>query len=244
MLIEAVDDSVLGLCVLTIIIMVATAHVAYQNRPVASIHEANVEAVNEARERLRAEQNARQPPTNGNDTCPICLSAFEFACQTNCGHYFCGLCILAYHDQVGQGFRAMTCPCCRTRLDLLIPAFTVEERLQSEQNETREQVSRRLHIFNRRFSNEPRTMWEQVRDSPNLVWRLFHDLFSGSGFVMLFYFRVVFLLLAMVCYLLSPFDVIPERVFGVLGLVDDMFLFMVFFVIMSSIYRSELLRSA
>ena len=32
--------------------------------------------------------------------CPICLGDVAFAIETNCGHVFCGQCIISYYDTV------------------------------------------------------------------------------------------------------------------------------------------------
>lgn len=40
--------------------------------------------------------NRNPPPRDQDNPCPICLDTFSFMCGTNCGHYFCCTCFLAY----------------------------------------------------------------------------------------------------------------------------------------------------
>ena len=59
-----------------------------------------------------AEPAPERAPAAGT-ACPICLSDVASAVQANCGHWYCGGCILSYwrHDSRGGG--QLRCPCCR-----------------------------------------------------------------------------------------------------------------------------------
>ena len=54
---------------------------------------------------------------------------------------------------------------------------------------------------------------------PTLLQQMLSRLCSLRGMAIA---RIVFVLLSALAYLLSPFDLIPESVFGVVGLVDDL----------------------
>ena len=44
----------------------------------------------------------------------------------------------------------------------------------------------------------------------------------------------------LVIYLLSPFDIIPESVFGILGYIDDLMIVLIVVVYVSFLYRATL----
>jgi len=49
--------------------------------------------------------------------------------------------------------------------------------------------------------------------------------------------RILLCLAAIVIYLVSPLDVLPEAVFGLIGLLDDLFVVLLVLVYMTIIYR-------
>lgn len=49
--------------------------------------------------------------------------------------------------------------------------------------------------------------------------------------------RIVICFMAAIMYLISPLDLIPEAVFGVLGLLDDMFVVLLLAIYVTMIYR-------
>ena len=79
-----------------------------------------------------ARRNSRQPtastaqnighPTdesNSINTCPICLDNCTLEVLTNCGHSFCGNCIINYWEHAGSLRGTLPCPCCRQHLTML-----------------------------------------------------------------------------------------------------------------------------
>jgi RING finger protein 170 len=53
----------------------------------------------------------------------------------------------------------------------------------------------------------------------------------------MFRIRIVLCFLAALMYLFSPLDIIPEAMFGVLGLLDDVFVLFLLAIYISIIYR-------
>eukprot|EP00116_Pleurobrachia_bachei_P009087 sb/3469349/ len=51
-----------------------------------------------------------KPPS---EPCPICLDEISYPVQTNCGHLFCGSCMLAYWDSASWLLNPLPCPLCR-----------------------------------------------------------------------------------------------------------------------------------
>jgi uncharacterized membrane protein YkvA (DUF1232 family) len=48
----------------------------------------------------------------------------------------------------------------------------------------------------------------------------------------------------MMAYCISPLDVIPECIFGIFGLIDDLFVFFVVFLLISNFYYRNLCRES
>lgn len=81
-----------------------------------------------------------------------------------------------------------------------------------------------------------------LTDVPVILGHLWQELFSDRGpfLVRRLYLGYVFLLLLV--YLLLPFDIIPETVFGLLGFLDDIILIIIALVYISFLYRAYLSR--
>eukprot|EP00117_Sycon_ciliatum_P012609 scpid88833/ scgid5395/ RING finger protein 170; Putative LAG1-interacting protein len=230
-LVEGFGDEVI-LALTTFLVLCATVialHVCSRFRR-RDIHPDHIAQVNEAREQLGIPVDADQihRHADDNDPCPICLGQPQFVVMTNCGHVFCGLCILEYYGRAANLLRAILCPVCRQSVSILLPDFTEADRAHDERE--REDILGRINDYNRRFSGVPRTAWEYIADAPALLSYLWHQLWTGHYLLLMFRVRVLLSIVVMVVYLLSPLDIIPEAVFGLFGLLDDLVL--VVFVIM------------
>lgn len=53
----------------------------------------------------------------------------------------------------------------------------------------------------------------------------------------MFRLRIVLCFIAAVMYLISPLDMIPEAIFGILGLLDDLFVVLLLAIYVTVIYR-------
>ena len=78
---------------------------------------------------------------------------------------------------------------------------------------------------------------EYLQDLPTLLRHFFNEFFSLPGIIRLFNARIYICIIAAVLYLVSPLDIIPEAVFGLLGLLDDVFVLLLFAVYLTIIYR-------
>ena len=65
-----------------------------------------------------------------------------------------------------------------------------------------------------------------------------------SGLMWMFRLRVVLLVLGALLYLVSPLDILPESAFGVLGFLDDIFIFLLLAVYISIFYRQVIAARA
>lgn len=113
-------------------------------------------------------------------------------------------------------------------------------------------VEHRVNSYNRRMAGEPRTvsddnevmcysfilqMTEWYHDAPTLLRHFFQDLFSPHGLLQLWRLRIIVMLICMLLYFLSPFDLLPEAALGVFGLVDDIMLLLIILIYCTIIYR-------
>ena len=63
--------------------------------------------------------------------------------------------------------------------------------------------------------------FQSARDVPTLLRHCVSAVFSQSGLEWMFRFRFVVFTLAALIYLVIPFDLIPEMLLGIIGLIDD-----------------------
>ncbi|XP_038648531.1 E3 ubiquitin-protein ligase RNF170 isoform X3 [Scyliorhinus canicula] len=117
-LIEGVSNQVLLTLAITIAMLGGLATFLYRTEH-QNIHPENRERVRELRQHLQTEalnyQDGleRERPQFYNDmSCPVCLQQAAFPVETNCGHLFCGSCIVAYWTY-GTWLGAVNCPICR-----------------------------------------------------------------------------------------------------------------------------------
>uniref|UniRef100_H3AD78 E3 ubiquitin-protein ligase RNF170 n=2 Tax=Latimeria chalumnae TaxID=7897 RepID=H3AD78_LATCH len=168
-------------------------------------------------------------------SCPVCLQQATFPVETNCGHLFCGPCIIAYWTY-GSWLGAISCPICRQTVTLLFPLFQEESQQQDEQQDARE-ILRNVNDYNRRFSGQPRSLMDRIMDLPTLLRHAFREMFSVGGLFWMFRIRILLCLMGALLYLASPLDFLPEALFGILGFLDDLFVIFLLLIYISIMYR-------
>ncbi|KAI2549867.1 ring finger protein 170 [Homo sapiens] len=112
--IEGVSDQVLVAVVVSFALIATLVYALFRNVH-QNIHPENQELVRVLREQLQTEQDAPAATRQQFYTdmyCPICLHQASFPVETNCGHLFCGACIIAYW-RYGSWLGAISCPICR-----------------------------------------------------------------------------------------------------------------------------------
>uniref|UniRef100_A0A0K2TDF5 E3 ubiquitin-protein ligase RNF170 n=1 Tax=Lepeophtheirus salmonis TaxID=72036 RepID=A0A0K2TDF5_LEPSM len=173
--------------------------------------------------------------------CSICLESVRFAVETNCGHVFCGACLVEYVDRLAT-LSTPTCPYCRQRITMILLYFTPEESqdsLQDADRKLRNFLIEKIKSYNRSYSDEPRSILEQIRDFPILARRLWNMFWDYPDRTTLFFrIRVLIPNVITILYFLSPFDIIPEFLFGIFGLFDDIFI-----ILCGGFYAVNLYRS-
>ncbi|XP_031503807.1 uncharacterized protein LOC116266643 [Nymphaea colorata] len=175
------------------------------------------------------------PPLN--DCCSICHDDFTLACQANCSHWFCGACILrVWHH--GSVLQACKCPICRRTISLLIPCeAALHQRYEPEARQVIEEVEK----YNRSFGGSSLSLIQRIRDMPFLLRRLMRELLDPRrSLPLVFKARMIFSVLVSVIYVISPVDILPEGILGIIGLLDDCLIVLIVFLHLCTMYRSAL----
>jgi RING finger protein 170 len=213
----------------------------------ASAAPANSTAAN-ARNRANqgSEDSRRRSREQNNDLfCPICLSTADYCVESNCGHIFCAQCILDYHER-GTNSRTeflggCKCPNCRRRIDLFDKLWSLEEKnALNNQLPVAVQLNRRLISYNSKFSgSEQRSYFDIVRDSPTLLSRLWSEATASFSNLcaLLLQSRIALGFVIALIYFLIPLDLVPEAVFGLVGLIDDLMVMGGVAVYIANVYR-------
>ncbi|NXX46298.1 RN170 ligase, partial [Tricholaema leucomelas] len=230
--IEGISDQVLVAVVLSFTFIAALVYTLLRNEH-QNIHPENQELVRALRQQLQTEQ---QDASAGDRhrfytdmSCPVCLQQATFPIETNCGHLFCGSCIIAYW-RYGSWLGAIRCPICRQTVTLFLPLFGEDQRDAT-------QVLQDVNDYNRRFSGQPRSIMERIMDLPTLLRHAFREMFSVGGLFWMFRIRIFLCLLGALLYLASPLDFLPEALFGILGFLDDFFVIFLLLIYISIMYR-------
>ncbi|KAM4640650.1 E3 ubiquitin-protein ligase RNF170-like [Discoglossus pictus] len=171
----------------------------------------------------------RQPRYHSDWNCPVCLQTATLPVETNCGHLFCGPCLMAYwkHD---PWLGAVSCPLCRQKVVLLYNEFC-----ENQQDQTGKDIVQDISRYNKRFSGKPRPFTDYLYDLPALLHLALRRIFTMGGLVWIFFLRVVICSFGAIMCLSSPFDVIPDPLCGILSTIDDLVVVFLLLICMMNI---------
>ncbi|KAI4367907.1 hypothetical protein MLD38_016533 [Melastoma candidum] len=175
------------------------------------------------------------PPDD--EECSVCHGPFRVPCQSNCSHWFCGDCImLVWHH--GSPIQPCKCPLCRREITLLVPA---EASMSQGDDSSAAEVLKKVETYNRCFGDSSGGLFQRMQDLPFFIGRLARELAHPERSLP-FIIRVrVFIAIALsVVYVISPVDIVPESVLGIIGYLDDLIIVMICILHVSAIYRSVL----
>ena len=79
-----------------------------------------------------------------------------------------------------------------------------------------------------------------VYDIPALLRHLLRELFTVRGLMLIRRLHLVVIVVLLLVYLILPLDLLPEAVFGILGLIDDIIIIVGTLVYISLVYRAVL----
>ena len=121
-------------------------------------------------------------------------------------------------------------------------------------------VSRQVSSYNQRMSGEPRPVSEAscdpqlhhlllfllllqlmsyLYDVPTLLRHMWRDLFTVHGLLWITRLHILLIFSLPILYLLLPLDILPEAVFGVVGLLDDFLIMAGALIYITLIYRAH-----
>ncbi|CAF1117154.1 unnamed protein product [Adineta steineri] len=249
--IEGISDDAILLFVFTLSLIGLLVYYSNRERN-TNIHPDNRQDVEILRE--RAQQNAQANTANGiipsaltgrprHDVCPICLSdSSVLSVETNCGHLFCGNCIITFWKYQANWMSGMKCPVCRQSVTVLLTCFTTDEET-SPDNGDRQTVINDVRDFNRRFSGAPRSFREYISDIPVLIPYIIRQIFTFQSIAWAYRLRIIFIFFTVIAYIISPLDILPESILGFLGLFDDVLIILCAALYIIIAYREFLSRS-
>jgi len=171
--------------------------------------------------------------------CPICLeTSAEFAVETNCGHKFCAECLLRVWELCTNPNVAISCPSCRGEITLMMPYFTDEEMNEERNAERKTFLMNKIDKYNR--LNIEVSYVNHVRELPTILRHVWAHLWTWDGISVLHKIRIALFLLVGFVYFAVPFDLMPETVLGLFGLIDDVMVLLFVCVQASVIYRATM----
>uniref|UniRef100_A0A8C9G214 RING-type domain-containing protein n=1 Tax=Pavo cristatus TaxID=9049 RepID=A0A8C9G214_PAVCR len=160
-----------------------------------------------------------QQPSNHSDfSCPICLQTVTLPVETNCGHLFCGSCLITYWKH-SPWLGAIICPLCRQKVSHL-PCIHLHY----------DKYKMTSLTYNRRFSGQPRPFADYLYDMPLFLTLALRGIFTWGGLMCIFFLRVVVCSFGTVVCLSSPFDTMPGPLCRTLGTADDMVVISLLFI--------------
>ncbi|KAL2467496.1 RING/U-box protein with domain of unknown function [Forsythia ovata] len=176
-----------------------------------------------------------EPPEN--DFCSICHANFHIPCQANCSHWFCGNCILQVWNH-GSALHPCKCPLCRREITLLVPG---EASSRQRQDPEVAEVLQWIERYNRLYGERANGLMQRMRDLPFLLKRLWQDLINPQrSLPLVMRARVYLAMIVSAIYVISPVDIIPEALLGIIGLLDDFIIVLICFLHVAALYRSVL----
>ncbi|KAM6415368.1 E3 ubiquitin-protein ligase RNF170-like [Rhynochetos jubatus] len=195
----------------------ATSYVFHYMMPKTAVRWCNVLSSSETLLERGMESLQIHPPGNHGDfSCPICLQTATLPVETNCGHVFCGSCLITYWKH-SPWLAAITCPLCRQKV-VLLDNISCEKQLDKPSKQT----VRDIRDYNRRFSGQPRPFADYLCDMPLFLTLALRGIFTWGGLVWIFFLRVAVCSFGTVICLSSPFDMKPGPLCRTLGTADDM----------------------
>lgn len=160
--------------------------------------------------------------------------------------FFCSDCILRVWDENINTVACICCPYCRQDVSMLLCCFTESEASSSSPRavlEEREMLRQRLDHYNRLHSQESYSYMNHFRELPTIMRHVWSELFTWDGLQWLYRLRIGLCMLFGVLYAIMPFDLLPEAMLGVIGLLDDVMVVAFILVQVSVIFRSHVAAS-
>ena len=89
--------------------------------------------------------------------------------------------------------------------------------------------------YNQRWGGD-RSWVQMLRNAPFLFDQLINEIQRGNGRILIRNWQLIMYFISGFLYLLSPLDIIPEAIFGVIGLIDDFMVVIIIVVVMCNTF--------
>ena len=121
---------------------------------------------------------------------------------------------------------------CRQTITLIFLNFNGSEAENVMQE--RPHLVDKIGSYNRRFSGAPRPWIDYIYDIPTLI----RQMWSDTGLDLLMRCRIYVYFGLAIVYVVIPMDILPESVFGIVGMIDDIVVIVIIALYLTSTYRN------
>ncbi|KAG4164793.1 hypothetical protein ERO13_A13G038000v2 [Gossypium hirsutum] len=171
------------------------------------------------------------PPDD--DCCPICFGSFTVPCRSNCGHWYCGSCILQFWNYSSASMPCK-CPMCACKIVNLMP----EASLQQQQDQEVTQVLKSVQRYNLLFVGGALGYIQQkLRQLPFFMKKIFQGLMDPDANDTYIAEMRLFAMLLSIIYRATPFDFLPTGGVGIGRVFDFSAITLVLILRLVGIYR-------
>ncbi|KAK5770650.1 RING finger protein [Gossypium arboreum] len=170
------------------------------------------------------------PPDD--DCCPICFGSFTVPCRSNCGHWYCGSCILQFWNYSSASMPCK-CPMCACKIVNLMP----EASLQQQQDQEVTQVLKSVQRYNLLFVGGALGYIQKLRQLPFFMKKIFRGLMDPDANDTYIAEMRLFAMLLSIIYRATPFDFLPTGGVGIGRVFDFSAITLVLILRLVGIYR-------
>ncbi|KAK8622286.1 hypothetical protein V6N13_117209 [Hibiscus sabdariffa] len=174
---------------------------------------------------------SESPPDD--DCCPICFGSFTVPCRSDCGHWYCGTCILQFWNY-SSASQPCKCPMCACNIVNLMPEATLQ---QQQQNQEVTEVLKSIQRYNLLFLGGARGYIQKVRELPFFIKRMFQGLMDPDTNDTYIAEMRLFAMLLSIIYQATRFDFIPTGGLGIGRVFDFSAMALVLILRLVGIYR-------
>ncbi|XWS54836.1 hypothetical protein CRYUN_Cryun10bG0123600 [Craigia yunnanensis] len=176
---------------------------------------------------------SESPPDD--DCCPICFGSFTVPCRSNCGHWYCGSCILQFWNY-SSASEPCKCPMCTCKIVNLMPDASLLQQQQQQDQEVTE-VLKSVQRYNLLFVGGVRGFIQKVRELPFFIKRMFQGLMDPDANDIYIAEMRIFAMVLSIIYRATPFDFIPTGGLGIGRVFDFSAISLVLILRLVGIYR-------
>jgi len=145
------------------------------------------------------------------DECPMCLEQMKNEVEIRCGHSFCAKCMADYIR--AHPSSVLTCPMCRSSF----LSIFINYELDAEKPTSNDQTT--IKEYNLLYGGEQKSFCNILRDFPMLM-KVYAKHCCNRGMLCKSCCILTIIVLCAI-YIISPYDLIPEKIFGIFGYIDD-----------------------